>query len=411
MMPKQDRSYRALAQLIRRNPVRNVEPVRRTGIADQIERRSLLLLNDQTQSGIWASALVVALTLLIAPALPFAGWLIAIALLRGASMVFHVFNTQRLGAQIASGNLQREAINRVTIGSGLATFLWGALTWPLDISSGLDLMSFQIITISLFSICLLTVSSGYYRPALIAALSGGALGLAPKVVQLSLHFGPMLIVSCVAFLGTVFVFARQVGRQSYGGILLDMRRQRMSQRLERANAALEEALERATWLADRDDLTQLRNRRAFGKEVAPFLDRFAHRRFALLLLDIDHFKQINDRFGHETGDGVLMAVGTALRQWERDGTGRITGRWGGEEFIALVAIRNNERARDFAEDLRQRVEALGEQLHWPDTVCLTTSIGCAPLVKAADFDTALQRADQALYQAKHAGRNRWKLAA
>lgn len=410
-MPKQDRSYRALAQLVRRNPVRNAEPARRAGIADQIERRSLLLLNDQTESGTWASALVVVLTLLIAPNLHSGGWLVAIALLRAASLGFHIFNTQRLRAQIASGNQQRKAIRRVVIGSGLATFLWGALTWPLDISSGLDLMSFQIITISLFSICLLTVSSGYYRPALIAALTGGALGLAPKVAQLALHFGPMLVVSCVAFLGTVFAFARQVGRQSYGGILLDMRRQRTSQRLERANAALEEALARATWLADRDDLTQLRNRRAFESEVAPFLDRFVHRRFALLLLDIDHFKQINDRFGHETGDGVLMAVGTALRQWERDGTGRITGRWGGEEFIALVAIRGSERARDFAEDLRQRVEALGEQLHWPDTVCLTTSIGCAPLAKANEFDAALQRADQALYEAKHAGRNRCKLAA
>lgn len=411
MMPKRDRSYRALAQLIRRNPVRNAEPVRRSGVADQIERRSLLLLNDQAQSGSWASGLVVALTLLIAPSLPNAGWLIAIALLRAASLGCHIVNTQQLRVQIASGRPERKAIRRVVYGSGLATFLWGALTWPLQISFGLDLMSFQIVTISLFSICLLTVSAGYYRPALIAAVSGGALGLAPKVLQLTLHIGPILVISCIAYLGTVFVFARQVGRQSYGGILLDMRRQRMSQRLERTNVALKEALDRTTWLAARDDLTELRNRRAFESEVESLLARFAHRRFALLLLDIDHFKRINDRFGHETGDGVLMAVGTALRQWEGDGSGRLTGRWGGEEFIALVAIRKGERARDFAEDLRLRVEALGEQLHWPATVCLTTSIGCAPLAKADDFDTALQRADQALYQAKNSGRNRWKLAA
>ena len=185
----------------------------------------------------------------------------------------------------------------------------------------------------------------------------------------------------------------------------------MSRRLVKANQTLNDALARTRWLADRDTLTKLRNRRAISNELAPFTAQHSPQQISLMIIDIDHFKSINDRFGHDTGDGVLLAVGTCLTQWESDAPGRLVGRWGGEEFMALCAARPGEDSAAMAEDLRARLELLGPALDWPGELVLTASIGCADLKEVGDFEEALSRADAALYRAKQAGRNCWKLAA
>ena len=87
----------------------------------------------------------------------------------------------------------------------------------------------------------------------------------------------------------------------------------------------------------------------------------------------------------------------------------MTGRWGGEEFIALIACKPSERIEAVAEDLRERLEMLGFSLPWPDEMQLTTSIGCAKLASRARLDAAIGEADRALYLAKQAGRNCWKV--
>ena len=267
--------------------------------------------------------------------------------------------------ELARGLPTRRAVQRVSISTGASAFVWGAITWPLVIGTSLDFMSFLIVIIALFSICLSVVTAGFHRQTLIATAIGGALGLTPKIVLLTPQIGYLLPLGFAVFFITIFAYALVLSRQAQAGVLIQLRAGRYASRLGETNKALEKALDLANWLADRDGLTELRNRRAFEKELNPFIARHAHRRHCLLLVDIDHFKQINDRFGHATGDGVLVAVGTALRQWERDGTGRMTGRWGGEEFIAAVALRKGDSARAIAEDLRQRIEDLGEQLHWP----------------------------------------------
>lgn len=384
---------------------------RDNGIAAQVDRRMLALMVEQMRSGVIPSAAVILMTLLVAPSLVHWKLAIAVAGLQCLTLGHNFLRSSQLAAELTKAAPDPRTLRGLVAGTGCWAFLWGASTWPLEIQANLDFMSFLVVIIALFSICLSTLSAAFNRETLIAVGLGGALSLAVKIAWLTPTIGMLLPLGYAILMGTFFSYAAMVRRQAHGGVLLQMRNSRNSNRLARANQALKLALDRANWLADRDALTELRNRRAFENEIAPFVERFAHRRFALLLLDIDHFKQINDHFGHETGDGVLVAVGTALRQWENGGSGRISGRWGGEEFIALVAIRKGETAREFAEDLRLRIEMLGEQLHWPGTVRLTTSIGCAPLSRSDDFDQALSRADRALYEAKHAGRNRWRLAA
>lgn len=404
-MPQSLRRIREARRLLRGLGARARGPAR------EVELRQYELLVEQAIPGAQAAMAVIAMTFLVSPLLPNTGWLLAIGTLRCISLAHDLHYARRLKAELEQGQPRQSTRHHVAAGMGISAFLWGALTWPLVIGTSLGFMAFLIVTISLFSVSLMIIGAGYHPRALLWATLGGMLGLAPKIAALTPQIGFFLPIGFAIYGVTVFAYARVVARQTRAGVLLHMRNRANAARLAQANGALEEALARANWLADRDALTELRNRRSFQHELDDFLTRFAHRKVGLLLLDLDHFKGINDRFGHDTGDGVLLAVGTCLKQWEAEATGRMTGRWGGEEFIALIAIRRDETLDSVAEDLRDRFEMLGFSLPWPDDMVLTTSIGCAPLKGVAHFDEALSRADAALYHAKQAGRNCWKLAA
>lgn len=155
-----------------------------------------------------------------------------------------------------------------------------------------------------------------------------------------------------------------------------------------------------------DYLTGLPNRRTI---TATGEGRFnsARRRndcFALAMIDIDHFKSINDRFGHEAGDLALKHVAVVLEQHCRGPN--MLGRQGGEEFVALLEVANAGEARAAGERLRRALEAQPFVLHG-ESLPLTVSVGVA-VITAADsrFDDLLNRADAALYAAKSNGRNR-----
>ncbi|MBW4049053.1 MAG: GGDEF domain-containing protein [Proteobacteria bacterium] len=123
---------------------------------------------------------------------------------------------------------------------------------------------------------------------------------------------------------------------------------------------------------------------------------------SVVLADIDHFKQINDRFGHEAGDQVLRHAGKMFGCMcrERD----IVARWGGEEFLFLLPGTDSEDARQLAERIRVACEAAG--IEWRQAnIRFTLSAGVSTLAPAEDINAAIGRADKALYQSKFAGRN------
>lgn len=153
-----------------------------------------------------------------------------------------------------------------------------------------------------------------------------------------------------------------------------------------------------------DALTGIRNRRTLYEQATHALalaQRHA-RPLAVLLIDVDKFKQINDRYGHEAGDTALQLLAAALQRALRSED--LCGRLGGEEFVAVLPETDEAAARASAERLRRAVEQLAFDVHGVP-VPLRVSIGVALLRAGDDFAGLLRRADMAMYEAKNSGRN------
>lgn len=157
-----------------------------------------------------------------------------------------------------------------------------------------------------------------------------------------------------------------------------------------------------------DPLTGLLNRRSLQAEILSRCQ--SGDRFGVLFMDLDHFKSVNDRFGHEMGDRVLVAVAAVLKLALRPGD--LVGRYGGEEFVGIVAGAGPESARLVAERLRRSIELMLPPKSGPAK--LTISIGTTvfdPRQSDERMEDLLHRADMALYAAKRSGRNRVVLVA
>ncbi|WP_370682422.1 diguanylate cyclase [Comamonas sp. GB3 AK4-5] len=151
-----------------------------------------------------------------------------------------------------------------------------------------------------------------------------------------------------------------------------------------------------------DPLTQLLNRRAFMEGAKSILGAPRSAPWAVVAGDIDHFKQVNDRWGHACGDQVLQSVSEVLRQQVRKGD--LVARFGGEEFVLLLRASLQE-AETVVQRMRQQL-ASAEVLALPNGRQVTLSFGIAQLPSAQQLTQALSRADVLLYEAKQAGRNR-----
>ena len=160
-------------------------------------------------------------------------------------------------------------------------------------------------------------------------------------------------------------------------------------------------------LSTRDPLTGLHNRRALLGEMVRELDRLARsgESALLLLVDIDHFKSINDRHGHLVGDAVLRAVGQGLTEAVRPMD--VVARFGGEEFAVVLPQCPPGLASAVAERVRQRVQDL--RVPFQDLAPLHVTVSCGGAFalgwQAIRADDWIARADEQLYRAKHSGRN------
>lgn len=187
----------------------------------------------------------------------------------------------------------------------------------------------------------------------------------------------------------------------------------LSARLRSDNRTLIETQHRSELLrqaASLDGLTGVHNRRwmdesfprVFGQrgaDAAPV---------CLVMADIDHFKRVNDRYGHGNGDRVLCAVAGALKASRRDGD--LLARYGGEEFALLLPNTRLPEGREVAERLREAVQALQIETDQGQLVSVTLSCGIAEALPGSALPVALAAADAALYLAKQRGRNRVELA-
>ncbi len=160
-------------------------------------------------------------------------------------------------------------------------------------------------------------------------------------------------------------------------------------------------------LATTDSLTGVANRSDFTRVLVAEMDRA--RRYgtplSLIMYDLDHFKRVNDSFGHDTGDDVLRSVTDVVTTHIR--VVDVAARWGGEEFMVLMPQSDLEAARITAEKLRQAIEA--HRFDKAGTV--TVSFGVTTFVPQDDVNSLLKRVDDALYRAKDKGRNRVEIVA
>lgn len=165
------------------------------------------------------------------------------------------------------------------------------------------------------------------------------------------------------------------------------------------------AEERLRKLATQDSLTGLANRSHFEALATHALARSQRQGEAvtLLMCDVDLFKQVNDEHGHAAGDDVLVAMAKVLSANLREGD--VLARWGGEEFLALMPASAEEAACATAERIRAAVEQ-APLCAGQAPIHVTMSFGVARVHSADDLPAAIARADKALYQSKHAGRNR-----
>ena len=155
-----------------------------------------------------------------------------------------------------------------------------------------------------------------------------------------------------------------------------------------------------------DELTRLPNRRALAQSFLQEMNRARrhHNAIAFLMIDLDHFKQVNDTYGHLSGDQVLAELANLLRSGARDSD--VCARYGGEEFGMILHETTEAGARTLAERIRSKVATAV----FPGGLKLTISIGVAATDEPALFTTLMERADQALYAAKQGGRNQVRVA-
>lgn len=168
---------------------------------------------------------------------------------------------------------------------------------------------------------------------------------------------------------------------------------------------LRSQLERAHVAATLDNLTQVFNRHAFTRLLEQALSG-EHQGVALVMLDIDHFKQFNDQYGHPLGDRVLQHVGQLLR--EALPPRAIAARYGGEEFCVILRdCFDSQSAHAFADSLRLKIQSLRIKVRRTDQVLdsISASFGFSLAQPGDNLESLLTRADDALYQAKHNGRN------
>jgi two-component system, cell cycle response regulator len=185
------------------------------------------------------------------------------------------------------------------------------------------------------------------------------------------------------------------GAELLARVAAALRVKRLEDELRRRNAELDV-------VSRTDVLTGLYNRRHLEESLRQMTSqarRYGHP-FSLVMFDIDRFKDINDEHGHMAGDDVLRTIARRIQSSIRESD--VIGRWGGEEFLALLPMTELDGARTFAERIRAMIDWAEVVIDGVGTVHVTTSAGCA---SGADIGELLLRADEALYAAKKAGRN------
>ena len=192
----------------------------------------------------------------------------------------------------------------------------------------------------------------------------------------------------------------------FGGISLNQARslRKANKQLETVNDDLEKANVKLELIAKTDPLTNLSNRRDMIEKIEHEQKRFGRngKPFVLVMSDIDNFKSVNDRYGHDGGDFILESIAKLMQSVVRKQD--VVGRWGGEEFLILLPETNLEGGRALAEKIRKNI-AITPYVFSEKKIPLTMTFGVSVYNKPMDLDICVKKADEALYKGKKRGKN------
>lgn len=290
---------------------------------------------------------------------------------------------------------------------GLTGAIWGLMMLPIvaDLGNGLGPVFVCLTLIVIITISALLPAA--VRIISIAAVTGFFVTLFPQNLYFYHILGPLPLFGTLILPPTLFWMASMQSKQARAALINELENERLA-------LYLEDALQHSDYLARHDSLTGLLNRRAFQWKLMEIRQKQPEAAISLILVDLDHFKAINDNFGHETGDAVLISTAEIINSVTRpdDLSARCdeaTARWGGEEFIIALVGCPIDAAAAVSECLRVRIAAQAEP-QWPEGLSVTGSFGVAIWNHQQDLAVGIAQADKAMYRAKVAGRNRVELA-
>ena len=320
------------------------------------------------------------------------------------------FVLQSITAMV-SANLRRKLdanqpdrfLFRIFVGlEALSGAVWGLMMLPVAKVLGNGLGPLFVCITLIVTITIVALMPAAVRILSIAAVTGFFATLFPQTLYFYDILGPLPMVATLVLPPTLFWMTDVHSKQVRAALVNELQNERLA-------LFLEESLQHAQYLARHDSLTGLLNRRAFQAKLVELRQERPEAAISIILIDLDHFKSINDKFGHEAGDAVLVSTADIINSVTRpdDFSARCdeaTARWGGEEFIIALAGCQIEAAASVSERLRARIAAQADP-HWPDELSVTGSFGVAIWDHQDDLAAGIAKADKAMYRAKISGRN------
>lgn len=301
--------------------------------------------------------------------------------------------------RVSPGNERRAMIFSISAGT-----LWGLAAFVLYPAGGPEERAALVMLLA--GLCAGSVS--FFSSSPVASMGFYMPFMSILLLQAITFMGdsPVLPAAIGVFIACAIWFTRTSWNQFVENVRVLVDRDRLLQEAKESGVQLELMLSRMSDLAMVDELTGLKNRRAFFDDIESVIagSRRRGKPVAIALLDLDHFKDVNDTHGHAIGDDVLREVSRRIEDTLRQE--QMVGRLGGEEFVVLLPDTNPQQALVAIERVRKSVGETGIPVTGGGEVWITVSGGIAPLTDGMPVSVAMQHADKAMYRAKALGRNR-----
>jgi diguanylate cyclase (GGDEF)-like protein len=285
---------------------------------------------------------------------------------------------------------------------GLSGAIWGLMLYTI---SGPVLTGhvFSVVAVTVCGTIIAgTIKSSTTLNASKVQIFGFALTSIPIALIYYNNFGLTVVIALIAMPIAVTLTAKHACEENANGIRTEMENGLLASHLA-------DALQVADFMSRHDSLTNLLNRRELAEQAKSLRSEHPDRDIMVMLLDLDHFKKVNDMFGHAIGDSALRYTANALRsvigdEDEASSDSHALARWGGEEFVILLADISTDKAAILGKQIRQQLVGHHEP-DWPEEMAITASIGSAKWLPNEPLDDAIAKADKAMYDAKNKGRN------